>query len=892
MDKTIKCLLMGFYNRNNIGDDTYQTVIPFLLPSCEIQCISCDDATFIDNDIDVVLIGGGDLVNDYFMNKIQQLLRSYTGRVYGVSLGIPFQGFSHHLHLFDHLIVRSMADYKLACQEIGDKNVSFLPDFSVALPRLIAQPIIQKKQLNTLNIGVCLAQPLFYNNPKKSLLLDNLCNALIKFAKDATRQIKYIFVAFNSNTSNNQECDYIINTQMAKKLSKQNIDVNIRHDISTPIQMLSFFQEELDMCLCARYHSVMFSVIAGKPFVPLYVSQKIHNILEDIQYPKEFACRMPYDSKCRPTQIDVIELYNALSNMSMYVNNENEVPYQRLDYQNQVQKISEQLYDIVVVKQPYASIISRIKVSNFTDVLNRCKLALCKYLDIEPHNFQDVLHRVGELTVISSNKKPLDIARFLCFNITGQMHHACVWGLADNLQKPNFKLYDALKYIYDEVDISNKKRGLSYYPTIYNLNRRTLINVDFVFSNDFTKYHRSGWSYVVGGLMNLDATTMLKQSDVFIDTYVDRSFHWGKDIMKTLGEIPYTRSWYGFIHHTFDTTHSINNCQTLLEQEDFLLSLNTCKGLIALTQYLKNKLEIALYEKGVTHVPVHVLYHPMEFVENNFTPSKFINNTDKKIVQIGAWLRNPYAIYQMTLPNKKEFDIKKTHLKGTEMDLYFAPNNFFDIITQSLCLHDKNYLSSLSSFSSPSSSLPSMCRAESISRQDNTYPSNKYCQGVLHLLEFNHNSVTVLDKLSNQEYDKLLAENIVFLNLVDCSAVNTVIECIVRDTPLVVNRHPALEELLGIDYPGFYDTLQEAGELCVSMSSILKMYNHMRTLDKKRYMLENFIADFQAIIVDGSNSSNYAIQQVVNKQNIFPVRFYKDINRFLPARYRVPTHLV
>ena len=62
-------------------------------------------------------------------------------------------------------------------------------------------------------------------------------------------------------------------------------------------------------------------------------------------------------------------------------------------------------------------------------------------------------------------------------------------------------------------------------------------------------------------------------------------------------------------------------------------------------------------------------------------------------------------------------------------------------------------------------------------------------------------SVEVMEHLSDSAYDELLSDIVVFLNLIDASAVNTVIECIVRNTPLIINRLPAIVEILGEDYP-------------------------------------------------------------------------------------------
>ena len=76
--------------------------------------------------------------------------------------------------------------------------------------------------------------------------------------------------------------------------------------------------------------------------------------------------------------------------------------------------------------------------------------------------------------------------------------------------------------------------------------------------------------------------------------------------------------------------------------------------------------------------------------------------------------------------------------------------------------------------------------------------SNKYINGLIKYIKELDSSVKIIDKLSNEDYDNLLTKNIVFIKLVDASAVNTIIECIVRNTPIIVNRLPATEELLGI----------------------------------------------------------------------------------------------
>jgi hypothetical protein len=264
-----------------------------------------------------------------------------------------------------------------------------------------------------------------------------------------------------------------------------------------------------------------------------------------------------------------------------------------------------------------------------------------------------------------------------------------------------------------------------------------------------------------------------------------------------------------------------------------------------LSEYLGIQLRNAL---DVLNIPVdvHVIYHPMEFVENTFTISKYLDNPKKRIVQIGAWLRNPYGIYALPISSNI---LTKTSLKGKEMELYFPPPDFKESIEELLLKKkwfDRNQTCT--------------CICRNISCRDICRDSssiNKFCEGLYNHIIDEIDSVEVLDKLSNDEYDILLSENIVFLNLVDCSAVNTLLECIVRNTPLIVNRIPSIEELLGVNYPGFYDTLIEAANICQDINKLYDITIYLSKLDKSRYSLEHFIDKIQEIILNGSSTNNY-----------------------------------
>jgi len=102
-----------------------------------------------------------------------------------------------------------------------------------------------------------------------------------------------------------------------------------------------------------------------------------------------------------------------------------------------------------------------------------------------------------------------------------------------------------------------------------------------------------------------------------------------------------------------------------------------------------------------------------------------------------------------------------------------------------------------------------------------------------------------------------MTENIVFINLVDASAVNTIIECIVRSTPIIVNKHPAVVELLGEKYPLYfsnnnntrYMTLNiEINNLLSNDKLIRNAHNYLKSMDKNLFYINTFVNEFHNII--------------------------------------------
>jgi hypothetical protein len=333
--------------------------------------------------------------------------------------------------------------------------------------------------------------------------------------------------------------------------------------------------------------------------------------------------------------------------------------------------------------------------------------------------------------------------------------------------------------------------------------------------NDYSGSHRSGWQYVYDNIKHLNN----RQNPLILDLYVDRTFHWEANIHKLTGVIPYTRPWVGFIHHTFDIEFSDYNCTTLLKSPEFIESLKSCRGIFVLSLYLKAQLQEAMPEINIIHI-----LHPTELVPTKFSYTQYLLNKDKKLLNIGGWLRNIHTFYELTVfPGGP----RKVALKGRGMDNYFPEPAFTDELYSFLLSRNK----ADTPFKSISQNISTDVNPKDI--QNNWYRHfYKYVRKAI-------SSVDIQEYLSNEEYDDILSKNIVYLNLVDASAVNTVIECIVRNTPIAVNRHPAIVELLGERYPLYTDG-NDTNKL-LSATNIYLAYMWISLINKSKLSIEEFV---------------------------------------------------
>ena len=285
--------------------------------------------------------------------------------------------------------------------------------------------------------------------------------------------------------------------------------------------------------------------------------------------------------------------------------------------------------------------------------------------------------------------------------------------------------------------------------------------------------HRSGWGYCMSKLEPFHS-----KNGIFIDDFIEKNFGWDLDryYKGDYSKIPYRKDWIGFLHNPPDVPDWFdvaNSPQAILQRKVFQDSLKYCKSLVCLSDYLANWL------RGRVNVPVISVKHPTEIPHKKLSIKNFVQDQRKNVVQIGYWLRRMDSIFNLKCDS----------------------------------LYLKNWL--------PSN------KDKALGLLDRFFNQKNDCYEIM----YSYSGVNI-DTLSNDKFDDLLSKCVVFVDLYDSSANNAVVESIARNTPILINRIPAVEEYLGSDYPLYFKDLDDASSMLYDFDRIFEAHLYLKNMDK------------------------------------------------------------
>ena len=358
--------------------------------------------------------------------------------------------------------------------------------------------------------------------------------------------------------------------------------------------------------------------------------------------------------------------------------------------------------------------------------------------------------------------------------------------------------------------------------------------VEFVNVNFSYNTHQFGWQWFVKNFLQnfhnsiLYETLKKTKEKLIIDTSVEKTFLWNED-----SKI-YKEPWAGFVHHTFSDYSGENNLETLFKTYSFKESLKSCQYLYVFSEYLANKLRLRLDEVlGANHgIIVQVHNHPIGVPLNSFEISE---DYTPKIYHLGSWLRNIWSFFE--LETSSSF-FEKHIITNQKEQIKKIPENLL-----------KGFSGTISNPGTPPE--PSLCTIPGSISGTFGFPVLK---GIFDYVVACLDSVNISQEkfVSPEDFEKIFEKNIIFVNYVDISTSNTLLEAVSHNTPILVNKHPAVVEVLGEDYPLYYSDPKNAiielfgnydeftvKQILQNASTYIK-----EKVDKKRYDIISAISTF------------------------------------------------
>ena len=310
--------------------------------------------------------------------------------------------------------------------------------------------------------------------------------------------------------------------------------------------------------------------------------------------------------------------------------------------------------------------------------------------------------------------------------------------------------------------------------------------------------HFYGWRETINNFLDQFSNEENLIYNVFLDEWIEKLLLWG-DKRESKKYIKYIKNnnykLISFIHNPPVVKWDKNKQKIIKEtliNDNYQFNENLFKKI------KKNKLNeniVYLYTLSnhhkdyiTHHYPEYKnktlsIYHPIDLVcekEEYFNTEAFLEN--KKIYHIGWWLRNFKTFNKIEFPSGFE---KVLLIKDDFKNIW-----------------EEKFLSSKSK------------------------------------------NIKIEYELLNEDYSKIFKNSCIFIDLVDGTANNLILECIKYNTPIFVKRVPSLEEYLGSDYPLFFKSQSQVKEWINNeenlMDAIKRANDYLSNMNKEHIDLNTF----------------------------------------------------
>ena len=849
--------ILGYYGFNNLGDEAFKDAFLNLLPEeFTYQFLSQNSKV---EDHTPIIFGGGDILNDFFIEKIEKIM----GPKLILSGGFPWPGLltRENLNQYQYIFHRNREDQE-KIQTLKGRRGIFIPDATFTLA-----PTFSRER--PAHIKVCGIFPI-QNYMNFSFLINDIIKLLIKLIRQG---IELIFYPFDTSGKSDND-DLIIINHLVHALNEKFPQKSFETRIITSPQAMIDECVNLDFAICMRYHSHIFCMLAGTRFMSISTTRKTQSLMRQTNL-EEFQYSVKLNGYGTPIYSSWEEMFRILLHTQVNFSGE------------QLKIIVDQNRDLLQKQKPVIALacreivlLSETKIVSPAIIPHLISYRLFGYFDTPylwgcRQNCQTEKGITDSINYLSNEafkilSKQLQESYEEGVTSTSSSHLSIentsreINSSEKTMSTPNLIL-NSTKRLFKSGIKSTIKSGLNsigiirtvkFNSIIHPFQMDSTLNLPITFDpEDYISYqgiHIQGWWAVVQALLPHRTDD---PNAIYLDLYLDRTFGWMSDIKTYLGQIPYQRPWIGFVHHTTNPILSQHNLTALVQNPQFQASLPLCKGLITLS--LSNSHRLRELIQGV--VPVHVMTHPMGELPH-FSLSAYRSNREKKLIHIGAQYRNPFTFYKLMGLG----GFTKIQFKGHDMNSVVPPPGLeIRSLAEYVSSEDEDEECSISD---------TPCRCEwnvwihgliKWLKDRHLIHKAKFCGATsercpILYVDSNHfriaaevrtliNSVTIMENVDSDTYTSMLQNNIVFLDMYDAAAVNTIIECIRSNTPILVNRIPGVVELLGESYPFYFQHESQIPSLLVS-NTAEKAYVYLHSMDKTRFEMKTFLRDLENIL--------------------------------------------
>lgn len=255
----MKYNIIGWYGRQNCGDEAFKLAFPILLRDEELKFSESEDQTRLN------ILGGGDVIKPYYLDKLK-------GPFYIIGTGLGYESEVALLRGKDvkKAFFRNRQDAFLA--RVAGVPAEYIPDIVFALKPYEKSLPEKKKAIVVLN-GAIIPRNSHTDNAEIAYA-EYFMWSLARSLKELSQWYDIEFLPFSDDRNNNDNITHL------NVVSRAGLESKIYEKPCSPEETMQKIANA-HLVVTMKFHGVIFSVLNGTPFINVGFSRKCHQFCKE-----------------------------------------------------------------------------------------------------------------------------------------------------------------------------------------------------------------------------------------------------------------------------------------------------------------------------------------------------------------------------------------------------------------------------------------------------------------------------------------------------------------------------------------------------------------------------------------------------------------------------------